>query len=54
MRCGTGECGCGCGELSQIHVKPATVVKFGVEEGQGEQPKSVPAGVQEPSDRSRG
>jgi hypothetical protein len=22
MSCGTGECGCGCGDLLHIHVKP--------------------------------
>jgi len=40
MSCGTGECGCGCGELHHIRVKLGVAPKVGAKEFEGEGPKA--------------
>ncbi len=51
MSCGTGECGCGCGELHHIRVKLGAALKVGAKEFEGEGPK---AGGLERSDSPEG
>lgn len=53
MSCGTGECGCGCGELHQIRVKPEVLLKVATKEREAEDPKVIPAEALERSDRSK-
>lgn len=54
MICGTGECGCGCGGLHQIRVKPDVALKVKINEPKGEGPTPVLARELEPPDRSEG
>ncbi len=53
MSCGTGECGCGCGGLHQIRVKPGMLFKVATKEREAEGPKVILAGTPERSDRSK-
>lgn len=54
MSCGTGECGCGCGELHSIHVRPQPAVKTEAKEHEAEGPKAVLAGDLKQSHGSKG
>lgn len=54
MSCGTGECGCGCGELHAIDVRPELAVKIAAKEHEGQGPGPVLAADLEESDRSKG